>query len=83
MEKTGKHISFNKEARKHFLEFALDLTTPWSGNFRDLNALVVRMATLADAARKLYAVSLKSKASAGNANKQPPLTSYLPQVVRQ
>ena len=50
-EKTGKHISFNKEAREHFLSFALDRSNPWSGNFRDLNAMVVRMATLADGGR--------------------------------
>ena len=50
-EKTGKHISFNKEARQRFLSFALDPNNPWSGNFRDLNAMVVRMATLADGGR--------------------------------
>ena len=50
-EKTGKHISFNKEARQRFLSFALDQSNPWSGNFRDLNAMVVRMATLADGGR--------------------------------
>ena len=50
-QKTGKHISFNKEARERFLAFALAPTNPWSGNFRDLNAMVVRMATLADGGR--------------------------------
>ena len=50
-EKTGKHISFNKEARERFLSFALAPETPWTGNFRDLNAMVVRMATLADGGR--------------------------------
>lgn len=45
-EKTGKHITFNKEAHDRFLEFALSPTTKWSGNFRELNARVVRMATL-------------------------------------
>ena len=37
----------NKEARDAFLSFARDPTTPWKANFRDLNAAVVRMATLA------------------------------------
>jgi transcriptional regulatory protein RtcR len=37
----------NKEARQHFLEFALSSVAKWTGNFRDLNAAVVRMATLA------------------------------------
>ena len=50
-EKTGKHISFNKEARTAFMRFALSPKTPWSGNFRDLNAMVTRMATLADGGR--------------------------------
>ena len=49
--KTGKHISFNKEARERFLNFALDPSNKWSGNFRDLNAMVVRMATLSDGGR--------------------------------
>ena len=50
-QKTSKHISFNKEAREHFLKFALDESNSWSGNFRDLNAMVVRMATLSDGGR--------------------------------
>ena len=49
--KHGKAISFNKEARERFLAFALDKRNAWSGNFRDLNAMVVRMATLADGGR--------------------------------
>ena len=50
-EKTGKHVSFNKEAREKFLAFALDPANPWDGNFRDLNAMVTRMATLSDGGR--------------------------------
>lgn len=50
-KKTGKHISFNKEAHERFMSFALAPTTTWSGNFRDLNAMVTRMATLADGGR--------------------------------
>ncbi len=46
-EKSGKHVTFNKEARVRFLEFALGSSHPWSGNFRELNAMVTRMATLA------------------------------------
>lgn len=49
--RSGKHVSFNKEARELFLHFALDPSNRWSGNFRDLNAMVVRMATLADSGR--------------------------------
>ena len=50
-QKSGKHITFNKEARERFLAFALDPDTRWPGNFRDLNAMVVRMATLSDGGR--------------------------------
>lgn len=50
-QKTGKHVSFNKEARERFLAFAFDRANLWPGNFRDLNAMVVRMATLADGGR--------------------------------
>ena len=50
-KKTGRHISFNREGHKRFLAFALDPATRWPGNFRDLNAMVVRMSTLADGGR--------------------------------
>lgn len=50
-EKSGKHISFSKEARKRFMDFALDPSNSWPGNFRDLNAMIVRMATLSDGGR--------------------------------
>ncbi|MBP5511429.1 MAG: RNA repair transcriptional activator RtcR [Kiritimatiellae bacterium] len=50
-KKTGKHVTFNKEARERFLAFALDPATRWEGNFRDLNAMVTRMATLAEGGR--------------------------------
>jgi transcriptional regulatory protein RtcR len=50
-DRTGKHVSFNKEARARFLAFALDPSNAWPGNFRDLNAMVVRMATLSDGGR--------------------------------
>jgi len=44
-------IGFNKEARKRFLDFAKALTSCWRGNFRDLNAAIVRMATLSQNGR--------------------------------
>ncbi len=50
-EKSGKRVTFNKEARARFLEFALAPGNPWSGNFRDLNAMVTRMATLSSGGR--------------------------------
>lgn len=47
----GRTVSMNKEARQAFLRFAESPDTPWSGNFRDLNAAVIRMATLAPRGR--------------------------------
>ena len=46
-EREGRAISFNKEAQEAFLKFAEAADTPWRGNFRDLNAAVTRMGTLA------------------------------------
>lgn len=49
--RNGRRVSFNKEARARWLEFALGPTARWSGNFRDLNASITRMATLAPQGR--------------------------------
>lgn len=48
---TGRKVNINKEARKRFLDFAHDPATSWKANFRDLNAAVTRMATLATQGR--------------------------------
>jgi len=50
-EKEGRQASFNKEAREEFLKFAQSPDTHWLGNFRDLNAAITRMATLAPRGR--------------------------------
>lgn len=50
-ETEGRQISFNKEAREAFLRFAETHETPWHGNFRDFNAAIVRMGTLAPRGR--------------------------------
>ncbi|MFT5905890.1 MAG: transcriptional regulatory protein RtcR [Cryomorphaceae bacterium] len=50
-ETSGQSIRFNKEAYENFLEFATDPKSSWSGNFRDLNAAITRMATLAPRGR--------------------------------
>ncbi|MFN8391944.1 MAG: RNA repair transcriptional activator RtcR [Bdellovibrionota bacterium] len=47
----GRQISINREARERYLRFAQSAEAAWSGNFRDLNASVLRMATLATAGR--------------------------------
>lgn len=48
---TGQHITFSKEARDLFLSFATDSKALWSGNFRDLNGAVRRLATLSNGGR--------------------------------
>jgi len=45
--RTGTRVSMNKEAHQRFVDFAMDPSSLWSANFRDLNAAVTRMATLA------------------------------------
>lgn len=50
-EKMSRRITFNKEARERFLNFAHSSSAMWKGNFRDLNGAVVRMATLAHGGR--------------------------------
>ena len=47
----GLHVTFNREARKAYLEFAAGSRALWTGNFRDLNASVIRMATLCNGGR--------------------------------
>jgi transcriptional regulatory protein RtcR len=50
-EEIGRRVSFNKEARNRFLSFAKSRDAIWSANFRDLNAAITRMSTLAAAGR--------------------------------
>lgn len=47
----GYLVSFNKDARTKYLKFSYSPEAIWSANFRDLNASVTRMATLADGGR--------------------------------
>lgn len=48
---TGNVVRMNKEARSRFLKFAESEEAAWQANFRDLNAAVTRMATLAAGGR--------------------------------
>ena len=50
-DRNGVRVTFNKEARDGFLSFATSHEAQWRGNFRDLNAAITRMATLAEGAR--------------------------------
>jgi transcriptional regulatory protein RtcR len=47
----GTRVTLSSEARDRFLTFAQSSEARWSANFRDLNAAVTRMATLADGGR--------------------------------
>jgi transcriptional regulatory protein RtcR len=49
--RAGTAVTFSKEARTQFLAFAMSDTALWPGNFRDLNAVITRLATLAPAGR--------------------------------
>ena len=49
--KHGVNVTFNREASDRFIRFATGSDATWAGNFRDLNAAVTRMATLAAAGR--------------------------------
>lgn len=47
----GQRVAFNREARARYLAFATSPEARWSGNFRDLGASIMRLATLAEAGR--------------------------------
>jgi transcriptional regulatory protein RtcR len=47
----GVRVTFNAEARDKFLAFTTSSEAKWSGNFRDLNSAIQRMATLASGGR--------------------------------
>jgi transcriptional regulatory protein RtcR len=47
----GARVTFSREARERFLAFAVSGEAAWSANFRDLNAAMTRMATLAPGGR--------------------------------
>jgi transcriptional regulatory protein RtcR len=48
---TGRKVRFSTEARERYLRYAVSPEASWPGNFRELNASVTRMATLAPAGR--------------------------------
>ena len=49
--KSGYLVKFNKAARDRYLSFSHSAEAVWSANFRDLNASITRMGTLADGGR--------------------------------
>lgn len=50
-KRSGYLMSFNKDARKRYLAFGHSAEATWAANFRDLNASITRMGTLADGGR--------------------------------
>jgi transcriptional regulatory protein RtcR len=50
-QQAGESVTFNKEARQTYLQFATSPDATWAANFRDLGASVTRMATLAPSGR--------------------------------
>jgi transcriptional regulatory protein RtcR len=46
-----QRVTFNREARERYLTFARSGEATWGGNFRDLGASVMRLATLAEGGR--------------------------------
>lgn len=54
--RTGTRVTMSREVRERFLAFAHAPESRWSANFRDLNAAVTRMATLAEGGRITQAV---------------------------
>ncbi len=51
LEREGQNVTFNKEARQYYLDFATGPQGNWHANFRDLSASITRMATLAPQGR--------------------------------
>ena len=49
--KHGTRVTMSREVRERFLSFAHSNEARWTANFRDLNAAVTRMATLAEGGR--------------------------------
>jgi transcriptional regulatory protein RtcR len=49
--RSGTAVTFSLEAKQVFLAFACSPAAKWPGNFRDLNAVTTRLATLAPAGR--------------------------------
>ncbi|MFO0873377.1 MAG: RNA repair transcriptional activator RtcR [Phycisphaerales bacterium] len=49
--RAGRQVRFSRQARDRYVRFATGDTAIWAANFRDLNASVTRMATLAAGGR--------------------------------
>ena len=81
-EKTGRRVTFSKEARERFLDFALSPAASWAGNFRDLNAAVARMAKLAPGERISTQVVDEEASRLSMAWHKPEIPQHNDEVVR-
>jgi transcriptional regulatory protein RtcR len=83
--RTGAAVTFSKEARAQFLSFATSEQAPWPGNFRDLNAVMIRLATLAPGGRitsdQVQAELAHLRAAWTNAPSGPTAPSLVDKVV--
>lgn len=50
-QQSGRKISINREARSHFVQWAVSPAAQWAANFRDLSAAVMRMSILSASGR--------------------------------
>ena len=50
-ERLGSRVTMSREARERFVAFATSREAEWRGNFRDFDAAITRMATLAKGGR--------------------------------
>jgi transcriptional regulatory protein RtcR len=84
-QRTGSVVRFSTEARRLFLEFAEGPDGRWPGNFRDLNAVVTRLATLAPGGRitvdQVAAEVAALRASWGHASAGPATGSLVERVL--
>jgi transcriptional regulatory protein RtcR len=83
-ERSQNHrVSMNKSARATYLKFALSPEAHWPGNFRDLNASIVRMTTLSEGGRINEAIvseeirQLQSRWQPQHTSSPAPLTDYI------
>ena len=49
--RSSQRVTMSKEVREEFLKFAQSPAAKWTANFRDLNACIIRMATLSPGGR--------------------------------
>ena len=62
-QRTGRRVTFNKEARERFLAFATSPSSAWTSNFRDFGAAVTRLGTRPTGASRSSWSRRRSRAS--------------------